>query len=510
LFSTLAVFWVSFAGVITTLVDQWAGNALFSHGFAVPVISAYVAWTKSSELRRLTWQPDYRLGTPVLLAGALTLAIGKIGGIVALQGISLVLSVAGLTLLWLGREAFRVLRFPIVYLLLMVPLFYPLNWLQEPSQELSASIASRLLNLFGFSALQEGISIVLPSVTLEVMRECSGVNQLIALITMVLPAAHLWLRGWTRRVGLVIVSVIVAYLSNGVRIALLGILATKGLSDGNLRGPLHLLEGLAISLAGYLVIGGCLSVLARAKQPATPSLDVPQATATAAPSTWRSGRWPVLDYALVVVMLAAGCSEWITAHEIKLTSELSLPNQIGDWTVEPAFRSLPTRFPGIEDSLVGAYPSPTGERRFVAVDDQLLREYRNSQGQLIRVYVGYYRRQEQGKELADDAGHALHSAASDLSLPLPTETIELKEVVHRKSGKQRGLLFWYDINGRIVSDLYLAKGYTLWNGFVRRRTNGAVVMIAWDGVGSTATLARVEAISFARALMPILRQQLPS
>ena len=60
---------------------------------------------------------------------------------------------------------------------------------------------------------------------------------------------------------------------------------------------------------------------------------------------------------------------------------------------------MAVRLPSIDDDLVnvGGYPSPTGERRFTAVDEELVRVYRNSSGNRVRLYIGYYHRQEHGK-----------------------------------------------------------------------------------------------------------------
>ena len=39
------------------------------------------------------------------------------------------------------------------------------------------------------------------------------------------------------------------------------------------------------------------------------------------------------------------------------------------------------------------------------------------------------------------------------------------------------IFFWYHLNGRIVTNPYLAKLYTLWDFMIHRRTNGAVVLV---------------------------------
>ena len=130
---------------------------------------------------------------------------------------------------------------------------------------------------------------------------------------------------------------------------------------------------------------------------------------------------------------------------------------------------------------MGGYPTLTGERRFIATDDELVRVYRNSSGERVTLYIGYYHRQVDGKELTGEAGAALAAAASRVTLTSESGTLDVNEIVRAKAGARRGVLFWYDINGRIVSDLYRLKSYTIWDAMTRRRTNGAVVMIAWNG-----------------------------
>src|SRR6185369_13574666 len=122
-----------------------------------------------------------------------------------------------------------------------------------------------LLQMIGTPVLQDGTRLALSNVTLVVLRECSGVNQLFAVVAMALPAGYLWLESKARRATLVCLAVLLAYLSNGIRIAMVGVLATHGLSDGNLRG-VHLFEGLAVSALCYVLILASLSVLRKTER----------------------------------------------------------------------------------------------------------------------------------------------------------------------------------------------------------------------------------------------------
>jgi EpsI family protein len=509
-------FGICYAGIIASMIDTWSKNPLYSYGFAVPLIAAYIVWTRLHESSTAQMAPDYAFGVPVTLAGMAMLVIGNLGTVSALEQTSLIVTLTGLLLLLVGRDVVRAHWFAIAYLLLMVPIWsVPIEYLQDPSRLLSTKIAVSMLDSIGIPVFRQGTNIMLPAHTLSVLRECSGVNQLIALTAMVLPAAYLWLDTSARRTALLLLAVVISYLGNGFRIALVGWLAVKGLGEGDINGSIHLIEGLGVSALGYLAIGGCFSLLSTSKPTARQRPDDVTPTLPAAVSSPSARRRVWLDAAVLVVILAAGASRLSALQlDVQLREDLrSLDSRIGDWTMEIGPQNKPVPFPGIDDDLVdvGGYPSPTGERRFDGVDDELVRVYRNSAGDRVQLYIGYYHRQEQGKELTGDVGRALAAAASNLPLSIESGTLELNEVVRQKAGMRRGVLFWYDINGRIVPDSYRLKGYTIWDAVTRRRTNGAVVMIAWDGAaGAESEAAREQAMAFARELLPVLRQYLPS
>jgi EpsI family protein len=438
------------------------------------------------------------------------LVVGDLAALATVQQASMIVVLAGLVLLLFGREVSKLLWFPMAYLLLMVPIWdYPVALLQAPSQTLSAWIAVGLLHLTSIPVLREGTHVVLPNVTLEVLLECSGVNQLITIIAMALPAAYLFLHGHTRRIALVAVAVSVGYISNGIRIALVGVLAYKGLSDGHI-GSLHLLEGLAVSLVGYVLLGACLSGLVKLdgrisdRRPAR----APELLAlmkTPAP------RRPWLELSVLMLALVAGGSRLLfRPADVGLSNDLRfLPRQIGAWTIDTRVEPVPVRFPAIDDALVQAYPTPSGERRFAGADDELVRAYRSATGERVRLYIGYHRFQQEGKKLAGPASSALGRIASPVMLLSESGTIN--EVDQLRGLVPRGVFFWYDLNGRIVANIYLAKGYTLWDALTRGRTNGAVIMVAWDcPAGRSVDASRQKALGFVQALVPLLRQYLPA
>ena len=493
-----------YAGTVVALNTAWMTNPLFSYGVAVPLIAGYLVWHSREELRALPVRPNYAAGLPILVVAAGLQLLGQVGAILILQGFSLILALVGLILLIRGTPTLRWIWFPILYLLLMLPAWdYPMTRLQQPSQELSARIATVILHAIGIPALLHGTMIAVPNRTLDVMRECSGVAQLTALIAMVVPAAYLWLNTFTRRVALLIVAVVVGYLSNGVRIALIGWLAAKQLSDVDPNSVMHTVQGLVVAMLGYGLIAACLSFLARhepTRAKTTPA-DMPVPERSASP-TWRA----TLELATVALfLLIASLQVFERGREVLPRQDLrAIPSQIGAWTVVPADAD-PQSFLGIDDRLVG---SEAGGTRFEAADDELWRVYQDPSGARIRIYVGYYRHQEQGKELAGRISHALQAVASGVDLAVDHQRLGINEIVGRGPAP-KGVVFWYDVNGRVVANIYVAKAYTMWDALVHGRTNAAVVVVSWDGGGASDDPRR-GALDFAAALMPVVRQYLPS
>jgi EpsI family protein len=507
--AAVAAFVLCYAALVAGMINVWSTQPLYSYGFLIPVISAYVAWLRPRSSSVLPRVPDYPLGIALIILGMLMLVVGHVGSIATLQFASLVIVLVAFVLLVFGRRTFRRYWFPLLYLFLMVPIWdVAISAFQNPSRVLSAGIATAVLDVIGVPVLRQGTNIVLPLHTLAVMRECSGVNQLVATIAMVLPAAYLWLSGNVRRLVLITLAVVITFLSNGFRIALVGWLAYAGYGDGNLLGSYtHVSEGLVVAILGYAAIAGCFSALSRWPRASPPAPTVPRPSLSTRQFAPRR-RW--LDVSIVVLVLAVGTWRLVaTPREIPPTRDLhNMPAVIGTWrsTAGDTDRTLT----GVPKELVGAYPTGPRELRFAGVDDELVRTYRTAAGDELQLYVGFYRRQEEGKELKTAASDQLRLVSSPVVLDRAATT-SVGEVVGTVSGDASGILFWYDINGRISSSIYEAKAYATWDALMRRRTNGAVVMIGWrTSPGTSVDESRRRAREFAQALIPVLQQYLPT
>ncbi|MGB2714475.1 MAG: exosortase C-terminal domain/associated protein EpsI, partial [Vicinamibacterales bacterium] len=472
-------------GVTASLVHAWTNHYLYSYGAVVPFISGYMVWARASQIRAAGCHPDYKLGVPLVLLGLAMVLGGQLAATESVAQVSLLVTLTGAVLLLGGRGVLAQTWFPILYLILGIPVWDRLiEGLQVPSQGVSARLATTMLRIGGIPASHDGTLIALPNLTLQVLRECSGVNQLISVTAMALPAAALWLKGYARRIVFIALAVTIAYLSNGFRIALVGFLGYHGWSSGEVSFA-HLGEGLAVSLAGYVLIFACLSLLSREKRTPEPRETRVQ---TASPVQARRLAW--LEAAVLIVLLSVGLFRvTFRSSSVGLVDELhALPSHIGAWS---------------HDAESGVHPDSRGS----GVDDELMRVYRGPSGERMHLYIGYHRYQTEGKELAAVG----RREAYPVKLTVDAATIELGEIVHEQVGKQTGTLFWYDVNGRIVGDWYRAKGYMILDSLTRRRTNGAIVKVDWEApAGPRFDASRQEAVAFVRELLSILPHYMPS
>lgn len=248
---------------------QWYDDPDYSHGFLVPLMAAYFAWERRERLLTLPAQPS-RAGIGLLGVGLLMLIIGSVGAELYLQRTSLIVVLAGLVLLLLGREAVRMLAFPIAFLLFMVPLpAIVVNLVSFPLQIFAANTAVFCLYNFGIPVLQEGNVIILAGTTLEVAEACSGIRSLQALLALGTVYAYFSQHMMWKRWVLVFLSVPIAIIANAFRVTGTGVLANYwGIEAAE--GFYHTFAGWLIFVVAFVLLlgsGAVLSLVAKDRAP---------------------------------------------------------------------------------------------------------------------------------------------------------------------------------------------------------------------------------------------------
>jgi exosortase len=121
-------------------------------------------------------------------------------------------------------------------------------------------------HLTGIPVLREGFVFHLPTQSIEVAKECSGIRSSLCLILLTLVIAHECLRGNFRRALLVLATVPIVILKNGVRIVLLTLGAIY-IDPSFLTGPLHHEGGIVFFLIGMAMLIPVIAILKRGDAP---------------------------------------------------------------------------------------------------------------------------------------------------------------------------------------------------------------------------------------------------
>ena len=165
-----------------------------------------------------------------------------------------------------GFAALPMAAFPLLFLLLMVPIpQVVLDQVIHGLQEGSTHIAYFFFQAAGTPVIRHGFQLTVPGVTIEVAQECSSIRSSIALFITCLLAAHFYLRtGWKMWL-LVLLSFPLSVIKNGIRIATLTLLSIH-VDPRFLTGSPHTEGGLRFSLA-LLILSPVFLWLERSDKP---------------------------------------------------------------------------------------------------------------------------------------------------------------------------------------------------------------------------------------------------
>ena len=245
--------------VLVKLVTDWWQIPDFSHGFLVPLFSAYLVWEKRETLRGIKIVPSWN-GIALIILGLVILLLGVYGSELFLSRVSLIILLVGLVLCFGGQQLLKELRFALLVLLLAIPIpALVFNQITFPLQILASKMASALLPLFGVPVLREGNVIELPSMKLEVAEACSGIRSLMSLFTLAVFYGYFLEKSIWRRSVLVLASIPIAIAANAVRILGTGLCVQYWDPDKAL-GFFHEFSGWVI----FLVSLACLYTVHRA------------------------------------------------------------------------------------------------------------------------------------------------------------------------------------------------------------------------------------------------------
>lgn len=251
LFSLLALVAIAYIPTFSWMVERWSvKDTYYSHGFLIPFISLYIVWLKREELSKNKINSS-SLGWLIFLGNMLIHLVCVRFRISFLSGFSFIGALAGLVLLFLGKDYLKKLIFPILFLSFMVPM--PMVAIANLSFRLkifAAQVSTFIINRLGVPAIREGSVIKTQHSYVMVEDPCSGIRSLIALIA--LGALMAYFSGLTKKkkIVLFISSIPIAVSTNIIRIIALT-LASEMYGDKFATGTFHNIMGVLVFVFAF-------------------------------------------------------------------------------------------------------------------------------------------------------------------------------------------------------------------------------------------------------------------
>lgn len=248
---------LAFVPAVVALSRAWSSVDHASHGYLVPLVALWAASGKRRLLSSLPSERDGRgLGLLLLSFGLYLAGVGT--SWVALQGLAVVVAVAGAILTLRGAAWLRALCFPVGYLLFMVPIPEPLlTPLIVRLQLFVSEVGVGLLQLVGVPVLRVGNVIELPGGdSLFVAEACSGITSVVTLLPLAVFLAYFTEKTLARRLVLCAAVLPLALAGNLVRVVATVLAAREMGAAAATEGALHETTG----LLSYVL--GCLALLA--------------------------------------------------------------------------------------------------------------------------------------------------------------------------------------------------------------------------------------------------------
>jgi exosortase len=245
----VAVFWVFVEGQFRMALEAPAD---WGHTLIVPFISGYFVYLRKDELLEKPFTANW-LGLPIVVLGVAFYVASTFGPSWFVlhhnaRGLSIGITLLGLSLQLLGWRATRLMLFPLAYWVVFGQTVSDrlLQVVTQSMQDWSALGAFGLLKLFGVD-VERGGNVITVFVNgepnqLNVAEACSGMRMLVAFLALGVAIAYTGLSVTWQRVALVLSGVPVAIGVNVLRVFTLGILS---LWDANFAsGDFHSFVGL--------------------------------------------------------------------------------------------------------------------------------------------------------------------------------------------------------------------------------------------------------------------------
>ena len=435
IFSILVIL-AAYHSTLRPMISIWNSNT-FAHCYLILPISGYLIWKKRFQLVAHTPYPE---SLPIIFIAGLGFVwyIGNITDVAAVQQYALVSIIPCIVWAFFGSTIFRVIIFPLTFLLFCVPFGdFLIPWMIG----FTADFTVALVRFSNIPIFREGTFFSIPSGDWSVVEACAGLRYFMASIILGTLFAYTNFRSLKLRIFFVTLSAVVPIILNGLRAYLIVMI-------GHFSG-MKLGVGVDHYIYGWVFFGLGMALLFwfgslwREEDTGIDSVPLDSKTEPTNPNIYRTTI--IYLFALLIAVIWPLRADNINNYNANdYTVILPTPKPISPWSLGLEFTKWKPFYNGAK----------TKQQNF----------YTNGNDN-VGVIFEYYSHEIQGSELINTTNvlvpekHPIWKLLEEKSSSLSSNGNSLSFFEGRLKSNEQNLLVWkwYWVSGTFVSDNFKAK-----------------------------------------------------
>jgi exosortase D (VPLPA-CTERM-specific) len=481
----------SYWPVLKRLFSYLIGSDDYSYGLIIPIISAYIFYLKWPQVKQRNWQPSW-WGLLIMFLGLWLNIAGELAADLYVPRLSFVVTLGGLVVLIGGWQLLKYLSFPVLLLILMIPLPELItNKLTMPLQLISSQLATGLLQFAGIPVLRQGNIIDMGVRQMQIVNACSGLRYILSLLALGIIFCYFYQRKFWKILLLLLVLLPATILSNGFRVAAMGIYPIL------LAGFWHAFSGWLIFIFCFLILALMNYILNRLSPPEENLVSVvnPEPTTNLQAAVNQTSLW---KYALL--------GAFMLLLFIPIAQRASYaPN----YPLKEGFENFPMTIDSWKGKHVYIDPAMVAETKSQA---HLNAEYTNPGHGMVSLWIAFYESQKKAGAFVHSPKGCFVASGWDIEKSQSINISPDKPVnwlVVNRMGEKLLVYYWFMQRGRWLADETRNKFYMAYDGFFRRRTDGALIRLITP-IGNDLENAKQRLTLFAQEIAPILIKFIPN
>ncbi len=464
----------TFKSSLDEMVTTWINQEEYSHGFFIPLISAYFLWIRRRELKFVEEFRDSIPGLIIVIIGLILFVLGGLATLKSIEQYAFIITLTGMFTIAFGLPGLRIGAVPLLFLVFMVPFpSFILYTLSSKLQLISSWLGVEFIRACDIMVYLEGNVIDLGSYKLQVVDACSGLRYLFPLASLSFLCAYLFKGPFWQKAVIFLSSVPLTIFMNSFRIGVIGILVDNWGTE-MAEGFLHDFEGWIVFLLCMVLLFIEMWLLSRLS-----GKKVPLNELVVIPSEWSGntkGTGPEIHFnKSIFVLLLLLCSSAVASNFIDGRENisplrkafLSFPLQLGKWQ-------------GHNDYLSQIYLDQ------LKLTDYVVINYAQPEsGNGVNFYSAYYQYQRQGVQvhspkvcIPGDGWQITQFEERKLpDITLDGNALQVNRAVIEKGDNRQLVYYWFQQRGRNLTNEYLVKWYLFYDAITMNRTDGSLIRL---------------------------------